>query len=163
MMADPLSITASVIAVATLAWQSSKTTYEIIDKITGAPDAITHSRSVLLQTQSTLESLKETLLMGNNSGAFDAVLQKINIRVALELTQRLCDRFTKVIRGVTSRSIDSKFSKRDRLAVSFRESSITNFNRQLGDCQRTISIVLTSITLYDPHWQAGSVQMAHLT
>jgi len=146
-MADPLSVMASVIAVATLAWQSSKATYEIIDGLAGAPDAIARSRDVLSQTQTTINGLKETIVPGNNPVVFESVLRRVNLTAALQLITQLCDGFTTMIKDVTSHSTDAKFSKRDRLAVTFRESKIIKFNMQLGDCQRTLSVVLAAINL----------------
>jgi len=146
-MTDPLSVTASVIAVATLAWQSSKAAYEMIDGLAGAPDAIARSQDVLSQTQTTINGLKETIVPGKASAEFESVLRRVDLNVALKSATQLCDSFTTMIKDVTSHSTDAKFSKRDRLAVTLRESKIIRFNMQLGDCQRTLSVVLAAVNL----------------
>jgi len=145
---DPLSFTASVIAVATLAWQSTKAAYDIVDGLVGAPSIIADSQRLLSQTQNTLDTLRETL--GTDPGTpnvLESVLQKIKLNSTLESVQSLCSEFSETLRGCTKHSTDSKFGKRDRLIVSLHESKIARFNKQLGECQGTISLVVGSINL----------------
>ena len=58
---DPLSVTASMIAIATLAWQSCKAAYDLIDGLAEAPQAINRSKNSLIETQKTLDTLQQTL------------------------------------------------------------------------------------------------------
>ncbi|KAL7619815.1 hypothetical protein AAE478_010360 [Parahypoxylon ruwenzoriense] len=58
-----------------------------------------------------------------------------------------CDRLATAVTSLTSNPTDKKFSKRDRFRVNFHESKIRKFNVELGDCQRTISMVLVSINI----------------
>jgi hypothetical protein len=62
--------------------------------------------------------------------------------------QHLCDDFATAITSFTRHSTDDKFSMRDRIMVEIKESKINEFNKHLGDCQRTISMVLVSINLW---------------
>ena len=71
----------------------------------------------------------------------------IELDETLKSAKRLCDEFAATITSFTNHSTEGKFSKRDRLTINFRESKINKFNRELGDCQRTISMVLVSINL----------------
>jgi Fungal N-terminal domain of STAND proteins len=145
---DPLSVTASTIAVATLAWQSSKAVYELVDGLIGAPKAVAHSKTLLSETQNTLESLRDMLSPESEAGpVLGSVLQKIKLDVALRSAQGVCDKYGNTIRGLTSHSTDARFSGRDRVAISLQESKINKFNQQLGECQRTISLALISISL----------------
>ncbi|KAN0087266.1 hypothetical protein V8E54_000954 [Elaphomyces granulatus] len=59
---DPVSLTPSVIAFATLAMQSCKATYDLIDGLAGAPQAIANSKTLLSETQKTLDALGQTLI-----------------------------------------------------------------------------------------------------
>jgi hypothetical protein len=59
----------------------------------------------------------------------------------------LCDEFAAAITSFTNHSTEGKFSRRDRVIVNFHESKINKFNRELGDCQRTMAMVLVSINL----------------
>src|SRR5271170_6099994 len=109
---DPLSVTASVIAVATLAWASSKAAYELIDGLVDAPKAIAHSKNLLSETQNTLDSLKDALTSGSEpAGVLGSILQKIRLGVALESTRGVCNEFGETIKGFTSHSTDLRFSK----------------------------------------------------
>ncbi|KAI8633879.1 hypothetical protein F5Y19DRAFT_462118 [Xylariaceae sp. FL1651] len=134
---DPLSVTASAIAVTSLAWQSCKAAYELVDGMIEAPEAIAKSRSSLIETQKALDALHK-LLETPSERAY--VLESIS-------TKRVCDDFTATITRFTSHSTEGRFSKRDRLMISFSDAKIDKCNRNLGDCQRTMSMVVGSINL----------------
>jgi hypothetical protein len=145
---DPLSLTASVIAVTTLAWQSTKAAYDIVDGLVEAPNIIADSKRLLSQTQNTLDTLSETLDTGTRTpSVLESVLQKIKLNSTLESVQRLCGEFSETLIGYTKHSTDSGFGKRDRLIVSLHESKIARFNKQLGGCQGTMSLIVGSINL----------------
>lgn len=147
---DPLSVTASIIAVATLAAQSTKVAYQAIDGLVEAPQAIAHSKTLLAGTQTALDGLKGTLTTRQDPQArLGSVLQALELEQALRSTQQLCETFGTTIAKYTSRSTE-RFSSRDRILVSFHESQIMRFNQQLGDCQKTLSLVIGTITLYVP-------------
>lgn len=147
---DPLSVTASVIAVATAALQSAKALYDVVDGLVDAPRSVSQSQSLLSQTQTTLGTLTRTLKSNSAAGAVDSVLKEIEVGKALKSTDSLCQEFTTTITKFTSHSTDSRFSTRDRFIVQFNESKINRLNRDLADCQRTITMVLSSVTLYGP-------------
>ena len=145
---DPLSVTASVIGITTFAWDSCKAAYELIDGLVNAPKVVAHSKNLLSETQGTLNGLKNAITSGSAPSAIlDSILQEIRLGVALESARAVCDEFSETIRRFTNHSTDLKFSKRDRLAITFRESTINRLNQQLGECQRTISLALVSINL----------------
>lgn len=145
---DPLSVTAGAIGIATFAWQSCKAAYELIGRLAEAPKTIAHSKNLLLETQNTLEGLRDTLISGSESTSIlDSILQNIKLNIALKSTQGVCDEFGEMIKGFTKRSTDLRFSNRDRLSVGFHGSKIVRFNQQLGECQSTISLALVSINL----------------
>lgn len=143
---DPLSLTASVITVATLAWQSSKAAYDVVDGLIKVLNTIADSKRLLSQTQTTLDTLRDTLTVGTETpDALDSVLQKIKLDIALESARCLCDEFRKTMTRYTSHSTDLRFSNRNRFTVNLHESKITKFNKQLSKYQRTISLVLILI------------------
>ena len=82
------------------------------------------------------------------SGAVDSVLNEVELSKALESTQSLCQEFTTTLTRFTSHSTDLRFSTHDRFIIQFNESKIKRLNRDLADCQRTITMVFSSITLY---------------
>jgi len=147
---DPLSVTASVLAIATFAWQSCKAAYELIDGLSEAPETITKCKTSLIETQRALEGLHETLTLNDSTGALQSVLQTIKLDGALRSAQSLCDDFAKIIKKLTYHSADGKLRMRNRVMIHLQESKIQKLNKELGDCQRTISLVLASINLYVP-------------
>jgi hypothetical protein len=60
---------------------------------------------------------------------------------------RLCDEFAAAITSFTNHSTKGKFSRRGRVIINFHESKINKFNRELGDCQRNMAMVLVLINL----------------
>ncbi|RYP46383.1 hypothetical protein DL768_007400 [Monosporascus sp. mg162] len=145
---DPLSVTASVIAVSTLALQSCKAAYNLVDGLAEAPQAIARSKASLAETQKTLGALQQTLKAGPAPDSeLDAVLRIIDLNETLMSAKRLCDEYTAAITRFTSHSTEGQFSKRDRVIVNFQESKMNKFSKELGDCQRTMSMVLASINL----------------
>jgi hypothetical protein len=143
---DPLSVTASVIAIATLALQSCKAAYNVVDGLAEAPQSIARSRISLTETQKTVDALHQALITGSEP-ILNSVLRSIELDETLKSVQRLCDKFATYITNFTRHSTDGKFSKRDRMTVDFHESKIRNLDRELGDCQQTLSMVLVSINL----------------
>ena len=130
-MAEVLGVTASVVAIATLAWDSSKTLYRLVDGLHNAPEAIAHKNNLSL-TQSALQTLKLDLKTQNSSD-LDLLLQKVRLADALKSSQKLCDRFGKKIDTYTKHSKDATFSKRDRFIVNLHETEIYRFTSDLQD------------------------------
>jgi len=145
---DPLSMTASVISITTFAWNSCKVAYELVDGLAKAPKVVAHSKNLLSETQGTLNGLKNALRSGSApSAVLNSILQEIRLGVALESARAVCDEFSGTIRRFTNHSTDLRLSRRDRLTITFRESTINRLNRQIGECQSTISLALASINL----------------
>ena len=154
-MAEALGVTSSVIAVAALAWESSKKLYELVDKLRDVPKAIMHTKANLSTTQSAIDTLKQDLATGD-SAMFDAVLQRFRMTEALEWSRKECDLFRQKIETYIKHSKDGTFSKRDRFIVSLHESEINQFNRRLRDNQQLITLVTTSMNLYVAKDEIGS-------
>jgi archaellum component FlaC len=145
-MAAGLDTAAGVIAVAGLAWSSSKALYDLVSSLSDVPDSIANLKDGLSQTQNALETLQETI-KSNQMEAIEELLKKVKIEEALKATQALCDDFSNTIKKYTSHSTDTKFSKRDRLTVNFHESKITQFSDRLRDCRQTLTLLVISINL----------------
>ncbi|KAJ8120218.1 hypothetical protein ONZ43_g3016 [Nemania bipapillata] len=113
---DPLSITASVIAVTSLAWKSCKAAHDLVDRLAEAPQIIAKSRNSLNETQKTLDALRQILNSpAERSNELELVLRKINVNESLESAKCLCDDFAATVTTLTSHSGGGNFSKRDRL------------------------------------------------
>ncbi|KAJ5945855.1 hypothetical protein N7454_002694 [Penicillium verhagenii] len=145
---DPLSVTASVIGVATLALQSCKVAYNVIDGLVEAPQAISRSKTFLSETQKTVDALRRALATNSDPpSSLNSILGTMDLAGMLKSVQLLCDEFATTITSFTSHSTDGKFSKRDRITVNIHESKIKRLDTDLGCCQRTLSMVLVSINL----------------
>ncbi|KAI8627924.1 hypothetical protein F5Y19DRAFT_158994 [Xylariaceae sp. FL1651] len=156
---DPLSVTASVIAIAGLVTQSAKAVYKVIDGLVDAPQAIANSKTLITGTQNSLDTLTGTLATNQDMQArFGTVLQSINFDKTLASTQELCDGFNTTITKYTSHSTNSSLSKRDRVQVYLHESQIIRFNDQLSGCQRTISLITQTITLIVSHSTSNDIK-----
>ncbi|KAJ5970533.1 uncharacterized protein N7479_000451 [Penicillium vulpinum] len=121
---DPVSLTASVIAIATLATQSCKLTYNLIASLVGAPDVISNSQATLLETGKSLESLKDFLDRKGSEYETSAALQVTELVRAIQSTNETCDEFRATIDKITKHSSGSQSCKRDRIAVNINESKI---------------------------------------
>ncbi|KAK6860963.1 hypothetical protein PG995_004599 [Apiospora arundinis] len=156
---DPLSVTASVIAVAGLATQSAKAVYKLIDGLVEAPQTIANSKALVAGTQNSLDTLTGTLTTSQDMQArFGCVLRSINLDKTLTSTQELCDKFNTAITKYTRHSADARLSNRDRLLVNLHESQIVQFNNQISGCQRTISLVIETIILIVSYKTSDDVQ-----
>src|SRR5947209_14316427 len=146
-MGDPIGLTASFIAIAGLAWTSCQSLYDVINGLIDAPQAIVSINNEITAVQAVINTLRE-VLKNNQSAALEPVLQRIGIDVALKGCTKVCTDFTETIAQFTTRSTKEKFSKRDRLRVTFRKSKICSFRERLRICKNTINLALTSATLY---------------
>jgi hypothetical protein len=97
---DPLSVTAGVITIATVAWQSCKAAHCLVNALVEAPQAITRAKNSLIETQKTLGALGQTLTTTSES-VLDPVWT-IQLDATLASTQHLCDEFTAAITRYTS-------------------------------------------------------------
>lgn len=93
-------------------------------------------------------ALEQLLTNNKTSDILESTLQAISLEKTLKSTYDICSEFSAAIVGVTKHSTDIKFSIRDRVSVHLKEGKINRFNQQLGDCQRTLVLVLGSINLF---------------
>ncbi|PCG93837.1 Hypothetical protein PENO1_081460 [Penicillium occitanis (nom. inval.)] len=144
---DPLSITASAITIATLAAQSCKETYSLVSGLTDAPQSIAHSQRLLIQTEDSLVALEQLLMNNKTSDILESTLRAISLEKTLKSTHDICTEFSAAVANVAKHSTDTKFSIRDRFSMYLKEAKINRFNQHLGDCLRTLVLVLGSINL----------------
>ncbi|ORY60788.1 uncharacterized protein BCR38DRAFT_487846 [Pseudomassariella vexata] len=160
---DPFSVTASVIAIATLALQSAKAAYDLVDGLAEAPLAIARSKTSLMETQKILGALQQMLTTASEpAGVIEPVLRMIELAETLKSARHVCDQFSTAIVSFTSHSTDGRFSKRDRLTVNFHEPKIHKLNKELDDCQRTVSMVLDGIGRLGDCFRAQEQALANL-
>lgn len=148
-MADPLSITASVITVAGLAYSSGKVLYQTISEIRDAPEVFIHLKTDIETLCKTIHSLQQQPEKNNT----DAVLsdgQKSNLREikpALTACRNACDTFKGKIDKVMRHSTASHTSVRDRLKLQFQEKKIAAFQARLASYKSTLTIAMEFSTM----------------
>jgi hypothetical protein len=132
-MADPLSTTASVVGVTTAALQSVQFLVQTIDGVRGAPDTIKSVSTDLCAVQLVLQDLVRTL----QDDSSQIVLSE-QIKHAVENCEHWMERSTQ-----------DKMFWVDRWKVGlFGLERIKTFRGQLSDCKGTLSVALSTATVY---------------
>lgn len=148
---ETLNPAAGVIPGVTLAVQSCKATYNFLAPFNGGPDLLTHSKSILAQTEQALMLLNGILLKNQSesgvSKTLNAALRTTGLGSTLQSTHLLCEEFRTTLFKIIRNSTDGQSSKRDKTAMNTRDPDIRRFNEQLGDCQKRISSAVSSISL----------------
>lgn len=142
MPVDPLSITSSVIAVTSLAYNSCKALNDIIKGLTNTPDTLQTLRNSLDAFEAVIRPLERDL-----SGLEDAVFspeQQASLRAlspVVRSCRSTCDEFTRLT-GLTSHSDEQRIALRDRIRLHFHDNDVRLLKENLAQCQRTLSDAL---------------------
>lgn len=147
---EPLNITASVISVTCLAYESGKALRDIIQSLRNAPDALKSLYNALGAFEDVAKSLQHDL-DGLEDSAFSPD-QKDSLR-ALEPVMRycntVCDAFATRLAELTSHSDQDHITWIDRFRLHFNDSDIRLLKENLAQCQRTLNDALTFTNLYE--------------
>ncbi|KAF3764680.1 hypothetical protein M406DRAFT_331005 [Cryphonectria parasitica EP155] len=140
---EPLSITASVIGITRLTFDSCKTLNDTIKGIKRAPSKLKDLETSLDAFQKVIKPFEEDLV--NREDAALSPDQLANLR-ALEpvmlYCRDICNKFTKRVSELTSHSDENHMAWRDRLRLNFNDSEIRLLKENLAQCQRTLSDAL---------------------
>lgn len=143
-MADPLSTTASVVGLATVALQSVQFLVQTIEGVKGAPDIVKYVGADLRVIKSTLQSLLRTV----QDDSSQVVLSE-QVKDAIENCERACGTFRLQVEHWMERSTQDKMFWVDRWKVGlFGLERIKTFRGQLSDCKGTLSVALSTATVY---------------
>jgi hypothetical protein len=142
-MADPLSIAASVVGLATAALQTVQFLSKTIDNIRDAPDTIKNVRIDLQAIEPVLRNLS-TALQGNDK----EILTSDQIKPAVENCERACTAFQSMLDHWMRHSTKDKTFWVDRWRVGlFGQERIKTFKGQLNDCKGTLTVALSTTTV----------------
>lgn len=142
-MSDPLSITASVVGLTTAALQSVQFLVQTIDNVKGAPEILKGVTTDLRVIQPVLQNL-----IGSAQGAEQIVLSE-QIKHAVENCERACGTFRSQVEHWMEHSTQDKMFWVDRWKVGlFGLERIKTFRGQLNDCKGTLSVALSTATVY---------------
>lgn len=145
-MTDPLSITASVVAITTAAIGSVKVLYTTIDDIKHVPTALGNIRSDLQAVEPVLQELRTQLEREDSQ-----VLLIDDIKGAVENCNSACSTFRKVLDHWMRHATKYKTSWAewtDRVRVgTFEQGTINVFKGRLNDCKSTLIVALNTSTV----------------
>ena len=148
-MGDPLSVTASVIAVSGLACSSVKTLKEAISGLLNAPEVLRDCGTDLGILQNLLQALQQPLhrvpnadLSTNQKAYFES------LKPALSSCKEMCDDFGLKLSKVTSHSQADKVNWWDRARLYFNEEDIALLKSNLEENKQTFDMAIGVATLY---------------
>ena len=148
-MADPLSVTAGVIAVAGLACSSAKALQEVITSFSNAPEVLRDIGKDLGILQRLLESLQQPLNEVPNADLSDD--QKAcfeSLKPALQACSEMCRGFTSKLSKMTSHSQADKVNWWDRAKMYFNEKDLALLKSNLEKYKQTVDIAIGVATMY---------------
>lgn len=150
-MADPLSVTASVIAVVTAACQSCKALSDLISSFLNAPKDLLNLRGDLDALQAVIESLEHAVSPGSPDAASSLSTEQKScmkeLVPAMRSCQTACDDFAQRLSKAMSHSPQGRVSLIHRAKWHFNEKDIMFLQSRLGDCKQTLSVALGVVTL----------------
>lgn len=154
-MAEPVGITGTALAVASLLYSSCRTVCDIIDQYKKAPKEYRDLSQDLRGLESVLESLKKSL-----HGVDDASLsqeQKETLRdleLPLKTCTTACDNFKMKLSSMTSHSTEDHAATRDRFRLHFNKSDVTFLREKLNTTKGTLQIAM-SVSMLSVASQSG--------
>ncbi|RDW73400.1 hypothetical protein BP6252_07307 [Coleophoma cylindrospora] len=146
-MADPLSVTASAIAVAGLAFASSRALYDFISAIRDAPQAFQDLNQYVAALSQVLNTLKTDLdgRGGRLSESQVACLQAV--KPTLEGCDVACKEFKTKIEELTAHSQGGKRSFKTSIKLSFQNKNIADFRMRLVAWKESLALALDVVLL----------------
>ena len=143
-MTDPLTVSAGIIAVVTVAYSSSKTLFEVVEGIRDAPKTFEDLRTDLGALQEVLGLLGARLDPGGQGGTFSEAQVSCleHLATPLRACSDACSEFKLKLDGMTRHSTDTHTSLRDRIKSLFKDEEIKTFRFKLASYKLTLSIAL---------------------
>jgi hypothetical protein len=141
---DPVSVTAAVVGITAPALQSVQFLARTIDNIKDAPDTVKNISADLRAIQPVLKNLDKAL-QDNPS----QLIQSSQIKHAVENCERASVAFQSQIEHWTRHSTEEKTFWIDRWKIGmFGQEKIKTFKGQLSDCKGTLTVALSTATVY---------------
>lgn len=139
-MADPLSISSGILALASFAFKSSITLYETVRSFQSQDKNARALKSELGELTSVLESLLETV--NSNPDLDFKALER-----PLRRCGKACEEYGELISRCTKHSTTSRSSFRDWITQRYLQGDITEFKAMLASYKSTINIALASVNM----------------
>jgi hypothetical protein len=140
---DPLSTTASVVAITTAALQSTQFLVQTINNVKDAPATITNINADLRAIEFVLKDMNEKVQDSSSQ-----IICSNQIGPAVENCDRACKAFQLQVEQWMKHSKTDKIFWISRWKIGlFGQERIKAFTRQLTVCKSTLNIALTTATL----------------
>lgn len=146
---EPLNITASVISVTCLAYESCKALRDVIKNLRNAPETLKSLYNALGTFEDVTKSLQHDL-DGLEDSVFSAD-QKNSLRAlepVMQYCNTVCNAFATRLAELTSHSDQDRITWIDRFRLHFNDGDIRLLKENLAQCQRTLNDALTFTNLY---------------
>ncbi|KAJ4123257.1 hypothetical protein NW768_009791 [Fusarium equiseti] len=145
---DPLSLTASVIAVATLAYNSGKGLYDLVK-------TYSHANKIFKELHSDIEGLNSVLrslqtIGGEAKGATFSQTQCLclkEVQPAITNCSDAYEAFRVKVDNLMSNSTPEHISKRDKFMLQFKTNDVAAFRIQLSSYKSTLTIALLVMSM----------------
>ena len=138
-MADPISITSGILALAAFALQSSKSLYQAVESFQSNRRTVRELREELEALDGVLQSLHQAAANSDTS--------LTGLKLPLFRCGKACRDFEAVITKCTSHSGGSRTSFRDWAKLKYMGDDIVGFKNMLAGYKSTISIALGDANL----------------
>lgn len=143
MPVEPLSITASVIGVTRLTYDSCKGLNNLIKGLKNAPASLDLLRTCLDSFEAVIKPLELNFTSVNDANLSPHQQASLEaLQPVLQLCRTACDDFSKRLTELTSHSNENRFAVRDRFRLHFNDSDIRVLKENLAQGQRTLSDAL---------------------
>lgn len=138
-MTDPLSVTASLVALAGFAFQSSKSLYQAVESFKSSKRAIRELKEEVESLNGVLATLSQM------AAEYDA--QLTSLKLPLLRCGKTCAEFEEVIIKCTGHSDGQRTSFRDWAKLQYRGGDISDLKTTLAGYKSTINIAIGGATL----------------
>lgn len=147
-MTDPLSITASVIAIVDFALKGSGVLYDAINSYRGAEATLTDLKLDVEGVTTALHSIRTNLQTTNDNDFSPGVRQCLEgAKPAIKACGNACTDFLTELGKLMSHSSDDHFSKWDKAKLWFTEKKIMAIRYRLATYKGTLNVVLNLASL----------------
>jgi hypothetical protein len=138
-MGDPLSVTASLVALAGFAFQASKSLYQVIESFKSSKRAVRELREEVDSLNGVLETLSQM------ATEYDA--QLTSLKLPLLRCGKTCAEFEDIISRCAGHSDGQRTSFRDWAKLQYRGGDIGDLKTTLAGYKSTINIAIGGATL----------------
>jgi hypothetical protein len=147
-MAEAVGLTASIIAIAGLAFGSAKILHDLIDGITNASKMLKDTNEDLAALKGVLSSLSEAMGGTSDTTFSDKTRECLeNVKNPMKGCDKACKAFANHLADKTRHSGETRIRWDDKIRLQFEEKKIMAFKSQIGRYKSSITMALVLVNL----------------